>query len=375
MPCTLILIISDFIGGNLWEIKKEKIDFQLSLTSTIPKPALSALKHPISEIEKPMKPSLILLFFLLSASLFAQESWTTITPKTEATPRHENSFVECGGKLYSLGGRGERPVEEYDPKTNTWTKLADAPMEIHHFQAISYEGEIWVVGALTGKYPHETPIPNILIFNPKTKTWRDGPALPEGRLRGSAGVFVRNSKIYMVCGIQDGHYDGFVSWFDELDPKTGKWTSLTDAPRARDHVSATMVGDRLYLAGGRTSHAKIGRVIDTTIKDVDYYDFKTKTWHTIENGIPTERAGNSNLGISPYLVVLNGESGVQTPAHAEVEVLDTRTHTWSKLPNLNQGRHGTGAAFLDGKIWVQAGSANRGGGPEISTMEVLEWRK
>ena len=322
-----------------------------------------------------MKPYFLFLLLIFSTTAFSQESWTIITPKTDATPRHENSFVECDGKLYVLGGRGERPVEEYDPKTNTWTKLADAPMEIHHFQAISYNKEIWVVGALTGGYPHETPIPNIMIFNPKTKTWREGPKLPENRYRGSAGVFVRNDKIYMVCGIQDGHYDGFVGWFDELDPKTGKWTTLTDAPRARDHVSAAMVGDRLYLAGGRTSNAKIGKVIDTTIKEVDYYDFKTQTWHTIDTGIPTERAGNSNLGIGPYLVVLNGESGVQVPAHAEVEVLDTRTNTWSKLPNLNQGRHGTGAAFLKGKIYVAAGSANRGGGPEISMMEVLEWKK
>ncbi|HSF55758.1 MAG TPA: kelch repeat-containing protein, partial [Algoriphagus sp.] len=83
----------------------------------------------------------------------------------------------------------------------------------------------------------------------------------------------------------------------------------------------------------------------------------------------------SNVGIGPYLVVLNGESGVQVPAHAEVEVLDTRTHTWSKLANLNQGRHGTGVAFLDGKIYVAAGSANRGGGPEINMMEWIEWRK
>lgn len=322
-----------------------------------------------------MKPYFIFLLIFFSTTAVAQETWTIVQPKSEATPRHENSFVECGGKLYVLGGRGERPVEEYDPKTNSWTKLADAPMEIHHFQAISYQNEIWVVGALTGGYPHETPIPNILIFNPKNKTWRDGPKLPENRYRGSAGVFVRNDKIYMVCGIQDGHWDGFVGWFDELDPKTGKWTTLTDAPRARDHVSAAMVGDRLYLAGGRTSNAKIGKVIDTTIKEVDYYDFTTKTWTTIDAGIPTERAGNSNLGIGPYLVVMNGESGVQVPAHAEVEVLDTRSNTWGKLPNLNQGRHGTGAAFLDGKIYVAAGSANRGGGPEINMMEVMEWKK
>jgi len=315
-----------------------------------------------------MKPYFLILFFLISTGVYAQESWTMIQPETEATSRHESSFVECDGKLYALGGRGERPVDEYDPETNTWTKLADAPMEIHHFQAVSFKNEIWVVGALTGGYPHETPIPNILIFNPKTKTWRDGPKLPEDRMRGSAGVFVRNDKIYMVCGIQDGHYDGFVRWFDELDPETGEWTSLPSAPRARDHVSAALVDDKLYLAGGRTSYARIEKVLELTTKEIDFFDFETNTWTTIETEIPTVRAGNSNLGIGPYLVILNGESEAQTSAHAEVEVLDTRTHTWSTLPDLNQGRHGTGAAFLDGKIYVHAGSANRGGGPEILSL-------
>ena len=322
-----------------------------------------------------MKPFLLFLLAIWSFGVQAQNSWTTLSPQTEATARHESSFVECDGKLYALGGRGERPVDEFDPATNSWTKLADAPMEIHHFQAISYKSEIWVVGALTGKYPHETPIPTILIFNPKTKTWRNGPKLPENRLRGSAGVVVRKDKIYVVCGIQDGHFDGFVRWFDELDPATGKWTSLPSAPRSRDHVSAALVNDKIYLAGGRTSYAKIGKVLELTSKEIDFFDFKTKTWTTIETEIPTVRAGNSNLGIGPYLLILNGESQAQTPAHAEVEVLDTRSNTWSKLPNLNQGRHGTGAAFLNGKIYVHAGSANRGGGPEINTMEAIEWKK
>jgi N-acetylneuraminic acid mutarotase len=321
-----------------------------------------------------MKKILFFFAYLVFQVTHGQESWTSVSYQGEPIPRHESSFVACGGKLYALGGRGNRPVEEFDPNTSTWTKLADAPMEIHHFQAIAYKEEIWVVGALTGTYPHETPIPTILIFNPNTRTGREGPALPANRLRGSAGVVVRNDKIYVVCGIQDGHYDGFVRWFDELDPNTGTWKTLPSAPRARDHVSAALVEDKLYLAGGRTSYAKIGKVLELTNKEVDVFDFVTQRWSTLETELPTLRAGNSNLGIGPYLVVLNGESSSQTPAHAEVEVLHTRTGTWSTLPSLLQGRHGTGAAFLQGKIWVYAGSGNRGGGPELNTMEVLEWK-
>src|SRR5690606_38740790 len=147
-----------------------------------------------------MKKLFFTFLFLFSLQVYSQDSWTVVTPTNEATPRHENSFVECDGKLYSLGGRGERPVEEYDPKTNTWTKVADAPMEISHFQVTSYNHEIWVIAAFRGGYPHDTLIAHELIFNTKTKTWREGPENPVDRLRGSAGVFERNDKIYLVCG-------------------------------------------------------------------------------------------------------------------------------------------------------------------------------
>ncbi|MCR9082169.1 MAG: hypothetical protein NXH89_07105 [Cyclobacteriaceae bacterium] len=31
--------------------------------------------------------------------------------------------------------------------------------------------------------------------------------------------------------------------------------------------------------------------------------------------------------------------------------------------------------FWEGKIYVAAGSANRGGGPELNTIEMIDWEK
>ncbi|MFY9160079.1 Kelch repeat-containing protein [Aquirufa ecclesiirivi] len=325
-----------------------------------------------------MKKFLLICLGLISWSVSAQDSsnsWNIITSQQAAQKRHESSMVECDGKFYALGGRGKRPIEEFDPKTYNWTVLADAPMEFHHFQAISFQHEIYVIGALTGNYPHEKPIPQFLIFNPKTKTWREGASIPADRLRGSVGVFTRGNKIYLVAGIIDGHYDGHVKWFDEYDTKSNTWKIMPDAPRARDHFQAVMVGkDKAYVAGGRTSHAKIGKVLDLCIKEVDVFDFKSNQWSTLAEGLPTLRAGTSSIANGPYLAVMNGESVKQVPAHSEVEVLDTRTGTWSSLPNLLQGRHGTGVVYWKGKIYVVAGSANRGGGPELNEMECLTWK-
>lgn len=302
------------------------------------------------------------------------EEWTVEEIKKEGAKRHESSFLECNGKLYALGGRGDRPVEEYNPLTHEWVFVANAPMEFNHFQALSFKGEIYVIAAFQGRYPHEVAIPHMLIFNPSTKEWREGPEIPKDRLRGSVGVVSRGDKIYLVSGILDGHWDGNVKWFDEYDTKTGEWKKLPDIPHERDHFSAAMIGDKIYVAGGRMSSAKTQKVLDYTVGAVDVYDFKTGQWSTVEKELPTQRAGTSSLGIGKYLVVMNGESKNQVPAHAEVEVLNTKTGQWFNLPKLKQGRHGCGIAYLNGKIYVANGSGNRGGGPELNEVEFIPFK-
>ncbi len=298
--------------------------------------------------------------------------WEILNPLTPAQKRHESSMVECDGKFYSLGGRGKRPIESYDPKQNTWTILADAPMEFNHFQALAFKHEIYVVGAFTGNYPHEKPIATMLIFNPKTNTWREGAKIPEDRLRGSVGVFSRGDKIYIVSGIKDGHWDGHVNWFDEYDTKTGTWRILPDAPQARDHFQAAIKGDKVYLAGGRRSHAASGKVLEKTIGEVDVFDFKTNQWTTLENHLPTKRAGTASVIFGDVLIVMNGESSIQTPAHNEVEALNLKTGQWKSLPKMQQGRHGTGVVKHKKYLYVVSGSGNRGGGPELSEMERMK---
>lgn len=316
---------------------------------------------------------LIIALISISVTTSYSQTWETLKPANDCTNRHENALTSINGKLVLVGGRGIKPVESFDPKTARWTTHVESPIEMHHFQAVTFEDELWVLGAFTGGYPHETPIPNIYIFNVKKNEWRVGPEIPSDRRRGAAGVFVHKDKIYMVCGIQDGHWDGHVAWMDEYDPKTNQWKRLADAPHQRDHVMAVVVDDKVYVAGGRKSTAKTGQVLNLTEAAVDVYDFKTKRWTTLPESanIPTQRAGSASVVLDQKMLVIGGESGAQVPAHNEVEAFNTKTMKWETLPPLNQGRHGTGAVNINGKIYIVAGSGNRGGGPELNSIEVL----
>ncbi|HLT07966.1 MAG TPA: kelch repeat-containing protein [Cyclobacteriaceae bacterium] len=321
----------------------------------------------------PIKILFLLLLMLSVSPAVLGQSWSTRDTKNTCTARHECSGAAVDGKIYLIGGRGEKAVEEYDPATNQWRTMSMPPLEMHHFQAVAHKGKIYVIGALSGRYPHEEPISHVYIFDPKTDTWDKSHEIPEERRRGAAGLVVKDDKFYLVAGIKDGHWADNRNYFDEYDPATGKWRTLPDLPRVRDHFQAVVVDNKLYAVGGRKSFAKEGHGFELTYAEVDVYDFKTNKWETLpaQHNLPTERAGSSTLAYDGGFVVIGGESASQVAAHNEVEYFEPG-QGWKLLNRLEQGRHGFPLVEINGSLYVVAGSGNRGGGPELTSVEVMK---
>ncbi len=288
---------------------------------------------------------------------------------TEPDARHEAGAVALNGRIYLLGGRGKRAVNEYNPNTERWKNLGTPSQEMHHFQPVVYRNKIWVVGAMTCCFPREDVLPRIQVFDPATKKWSQGPRIPANRLRGSAGAVIYKGKLYVVGGTTNGHDGGDVKWFDVYDPETDSWNSLPDAPTSRDHASAIVVDDKLIFAGGRqTDHP---RTFANLVKQTDVYDFKTGRWTKSAN-IPTPRAGATTVGFGDEVIVAGGETERAGAAEKTVQAYNSNTGRWRTLPSLKEGRHSGGAAVLDGIMHVISGNGTRGGGDEVSTHEVLD---
>ncbi len=209
----------------------------------------------------------------------------------------------------------------------------------------------------------------MLIYDVTEDKWTIGGEIPEDRRRGAAGAVVYNEKIYLINGIINGHTSGWVNWLDEYDPYSNTWKKLPNSPVARDHFQAAVKSDQLYVAGGRRSgSAETG--FAGTVKQTNVYDFKTQKWEVLAD-IPTPRAGTAAVIFKNKYIVIGGESDKQEVAHNEVEALDPDSKSWETLTPLQTGRHGTQAVTFQNHIITGAGSGNRGGGPELTSFEIL----
>ncbi len=304
----------------------------------------------------------------------SMDPWETIQMQGEPTARHEAALVALDKKIYLIGGRRLNPVDVLDTETMTWTQKAQTPIEIHHFQAVAVEDKIYIIGAMTGQWPNETPLEQVLIYSPETDTYKFGAEIPAERRRGGAGAVYKDGKVYVIGGITNGHMDGYVNWFDVYDVETEEWTKLPDAPHRRDHFQAAISGNKLYAFAGRRSEQRANLGFEQTVIPGNVFDFATGQWEesTQTTNIPTPRAGNMMIAHQGKIIVGGGESGLQKESHNEVEVFDSESATWSAWPDLKQGRHGSGFVIIDDYLYTVSGSGNRGGGPELTSIERLK---
>jgi len=307
---------------------------------------------------------------LMSALPAVAQNWTSVITTDDSTPeaRHESAATVFNGKIYLFGGRGERGVDVYDPVANVWQSVAEAPLELHHFQPVVYAGKIYIVGAFTCCYPSEPTIADIHVFDPATNAWSVNGSMPTDRLRGAAGTVVYQDKIYLVGGNTLGHSGGAVNWFDEYDPTTGEWRVLPDAPYARDHFSAAIADGKLVATGGRQSQ----RSFANTVAATDVYNFSSGEWISTSHNIPTQRAGTMTAVYDDMVYVMGGESGLQTSAHAEVQVFNPATGLWSELAPMVKPRHAGGSALIGTELHVFAGSNIRGALGEFDAHEKID---
>jgi N-acetylneuraminic acid mutarotase len=275
------------------------------------------------------------------------------------------AVAEVNGKIYVIGGYPssravQATVQVYDPQADSWSLGTPLPVPIHHPVAVGALGKLYSLGGqLTAGDTNRT-----LVWDPAAGgAWRELAPMPTARGAG-AGALI-GDVIYVVGGRPPAG-----NAFEAYDISDNAWTPLPDLPQTfpdRNHLAAAAIGGKVYVAGGRYSGGSFG---DPRTDSLDVYDPALRTWQQ-RRPMLRVRGGLNGIAAFGCFFTWGGEGssiGEPNDVYPDHDVYDPRTDTWTELPNLPVPVHGvTGAAFLDGLIYMPGGGT-RSGGTSGSTL-------
>jgi N-acetylneuraminic acid mutarotase len=259
-------------------------------------------------------------------------------------PRTEVAAATVGNEIMVLGGftidRGaSKRVDAYSPARNSWRRLPDLPIGVHHTMAVGAGGRLYVLGGYT-----VAGVPLRTAFALEGGRWRALPRMPSAR--AAAGAAVAAGKIVVAGGVTGTRALARSALFFDLRGR--RWSSIP-GPTPREHLGVASLGGTVYAVGGRTAG------LDTNLVHFESYRPGDRSWRRLPP-VPDARGGTGAAGLLGQIVSVGGEE----PDGTIQEVLAYRVadRRWVQLDDLRTPRHGVGVAALGGLVYVI------GGGPE-----------
>ena len=242
-----------------------------------------------------------------------ESKWTKITSKPQALKSASagSTVVSVGGSIYFIGGHGNLSLWKYDTVYDSW-KLVCKEMpsgeRLCSAAAASEDGEIYIFGGYTdrktsssGSAFHET----VDCFDTRTMSWT-GPLMPMENPNSGAQAFAFGYKIYLFGGLRERSQDagaGAVTKCVAYDIDTDTYEHVTELPRMVVHFGLTVVGSKVYLAGG------VDPLTLETLKGVLCFDLVNRTW---DLDFPDLRVARRNCALffnGTTLVAAGGSGG------------------------------------------------------------------
>ena len=169
-------------------------------------------------------------------------------------PTRINAAVYLDGKIYVIGG-GHRDWETkqmkrssamavYDIASDSWSLGPPMP-SAKETTAVAFKGKIYVVGGYDGN----SAVTSFEQFDPQTNTWTRLPALPHPLSAHSATVW--DDKLFTF-----GHYTNLTATL-VFDFASQQWREADLKLLASRHNQATTINDKIYVIGGLQPGVKV----------------------------------------------------------------------------------------------------------------------
>ena len=309
----------------------------------------------------------VIVLCLVTTRNIAGEKWHVISELP--TLRSGFSTAVVNGKIYLIGGTpfqnrrgpyGLPTVEVYDPKTNSWERVADMPTPRTSTEATVINGTIYVCGGYNGIDNRAVNLKFLDIveaYDPKNDTWARKQGMSVSRVDFGVGAVA--GKIYSIGGSvhpfdRKPEAPGRIDLVEAYDPATDTWVKRADMPTKRDGFGVGVVNNRIYaIGGGGWPQVGAGGPFLTVIEE---YDPKINRWER-KNEMPDLRLAFSTVVLDDVIHLIGGFIWQnRVPQYlATVDTYNPETDEWRDIPPLPMPILPFGAAVADGNIYVFGG--------------------
>jgi N-acetylneuraminic acid mutarotase len=188
--------------------------------------------------------------------------------------------------------------------------------------------------------------------NSNQGTWSTMTPMPTAR--SGVGVVSVLVKIYAIGGSNDLQVlsttqSAFTANTEVYDPITNTWEQKRSMSIPRADLSACVVGDKIYLIGGRNYTNVSPYYCQTDINEV--YDPQTNTWSR-ETNIPIAVQGYAGAVMNNKIYIMGGVRQGETDSEIlnYNQVYDPQNQTWSTAANLPTINSYAGCAVTSGDM-------------------------
>ncbi|XP_071439603.1 kelch domain-containing protein 3 isoform X1 [Hetaerina americana] len=255
------------------------------------------------------------------------------TVHLEGGPRRVNhAAVAVGDHIYSFGGyctgenyRRQRPMDVHVLNTVNyrWTAVplvkpddpqsCCVPYQRYGHTAVSYGDKIYIWGGRND----EAACNVLFCFHTKTLKWSCPKVhgIIPGARDGHSACVIRHS-MYIFGGFEE-EIDRFSQDVHALDLETMEWRYVVTKgtpPSYRDFHSASAVGTKMYIFGGRGDvYGPYHSQEEVYSNEIVYLETLTSTWHcpSTEGEIPLGRRSHSAFVYKNHLYIFGGYNGIE----------------------------------------------------------------
>lgn len=265
--------------------------------------------------------------------------------------------------------RGFAVTINQDTMHDKWV-LSPAQMTGHHSHhaMVAVNRDLYVIGGTklqlgAGGNGHIVQTAVVEAYDAAAKTWTAIDSLLNARYDFSANE--ANGNIYIVGGIGK---KGYLTEIEQFDTKTKRWTvfdttHIGQTRFLRAGTASCVVGNKLYLFGGRTPSANSGS--DTVCQNILIYDISNKLWtEETSSHLNSARYEFQAVPLDGKIYLLGG-LGVDDEPLKSIEIFDTLSGTCTMAAyTLSEELNNFSAVAYDSHIFVL-------GGINSSTFSVL----